>query len=158
MNCESVGCQWCQTLCDPARLLCPWDSLGENTGKDCHSLLQGVFPTQGSNPSPLHLLHCRRIFHPLSHGEAPGRLWEVTLSWKGMQYTGGVQSHPRRRASDPGCSTKQEEPFFNQNRLQFAQLGSECMHTSRTGVGLSEMTHDSSRLLRSKGILLKRGL
>ena len=27
----------------------------------CHFLLQGIFPTQGSNLHPLHLLHCRRI-------------------------------------------------------------------------------------------------
>ena len=33
----------------PARLLCPWDSPGKNTGVHCHALLQGIFPTQGSN-------------------------------------------------------------------------------------------------------------
>ena len=27
----------------PARLLCPWDSPGKNTGLDCHSLLQKMF-------------------------------------------------------------------------------------------------------------------
>ena len=32
-----------------ARLLCPWDSPGKNTGVGCHALLQGIFPTQGSN-------------------------------------------------------------------------------------------------------------
>ena len=37
----------------PARLLCPWDSPGRNTGVGCHSLLQGIFPIQGLNP---HLL------------------------------------------------------------------------------------------------------
>jgi len=31
---------------DPARLLCPWDFSGKNTGVDCHFLLQGIFPTQ----------------------------------------------------------------------------------------------------------------
>ena len=36
-----------------ARLLCPWDSLGKNTGVGCYFLLQGIFLTQGSN---LHLL------------------------------------------------------------------------------------------------------
>ena len=30
----------------------------------CHSLLQGIFPTQGSNPD---LLHCSQILHHLSH-------------------------------------------------------------------------------------------
>ena len=42
----------------PARLLCPWDSSGKNTGMGCHFLLQGILLTQGSN---LHLLHCRQI-------------------------------------------------------------------------------------------------
>ena len=37
----------------PAGLLCPRDSPGKNTGVGCHSLLQGIFPTQESNP---HLL------------------------------------------------------------------------------------------------------
>ena len=32
------------------RLLCPWNSPGKNTGLDSHSLLQGIFPTQGLNP------------------------------------------------------------------------------------------------------------
>ena len=32
------------------RLLCPWDSPGMNTGVDCSALLQGIFPTQASNP------------------------------------------------------------------------------------------------------------
>ena len=33
----------------PARLLCPWDSPGKNTGVGCHFLFQRIFPTQGSN-------------------------------------------------------------------------------------------------------------
>ena len=28
--------------------------LGKNIGVGCHALLQGIFPTQGSNPSLLH--------------------------------------------------------------------------------------------------------
>ena len=38
-----------------ARLLCPWDSPGKNPGVGCHCLLQGIFPTQGSNPHLLYL-------------------------------------------------------------------------------------------------------
>ena len=34
---------------EPTRLLCPWNSLGKNTGVGSHSLLQGIFPTQWSN-------------------------------------------------------------------------------------------------------------
>ena len=41
----------------PARLLCPWDFPGKNTGVSCHALLQGIFLAQGSNPYLLCLLH-----------------------------------------------------------------------------------------------------
>ena len=41
----------------PGRLLCLWDSPGKNTGVGCHFLLQGIFPTQGSNPRFLYLMH-----------------------------------------------------------------------------------------------------
>ena len=40
---------------------------GKNTGEGSHSLLQGIFPTQGSNPD---LLHCRQILYHLSHRES----------------------------------------------------------------------------------------
>ena len=43
--------------CSPPGFSAPWDSSGKNTGVDCHFLLQGIFPTQGSNLSLLHLLH-----------------------------------------------------------------------------------------------------
>ena len=60
--------QLCLTLCDPVdcslpRLLCPWDSLGNNTGLGCDTLLQGIFLTQGLNLHVLHLLHCRQILY-----------------------------------------------------------------------------------------------
>ena len=35
----------------PSRLLCPWNFAGKNTGADCHFLLQGVLPAQGSDAS-----------------------------------------------------------------------------------------------------------
>ena len=34
----------------PTRFVCPRNFSGKNTGVDCHFLLQGIFPTQGSNP------------------------------------------------------------------------------------------------------------
>ena len=48
----------------PIRLLCPWNSPGKSTGVGCHFLLQGIFPTQGSNPD---LPHCRQILYCLRH-------------------------------------------------------------------------------------------
>ena len=41
---------------------------GKNTEVGCHALLQGIFPTQGSN---LGLLHCRQILYHLSHQGSP---------------------------------------------------------------------------------------
>ena len=38
----------------PTRLLCPWESPGKSTGVGNHFLIQGIFPTQGSNPGPLY--------------------------------------------------------------------------------------------------------
>ena len=45
-----------------------WNSPGWNTGVGSHSLLQGIFPTQGSNPD---LHHCRLILYQLSHKGSP---------------------------------------------------------------------------------------
>ena len=44
------------------------NSLGQNTGVGSLSLLQGIFPIQGSNPG---LLHCRQILYKLSHKGSP---------------------------------------------------------------------------------------
>ena len=65
--------QSCPTPCDPmdTRLLCPWDFLGKSIGVVCHFLLQGIFPTQGSNPG---LSHCRQTLYRLSHEDLP-RPW-----------------------------------------------------------------------------------
>ena len=45
---------------------CPWDSPGKNTAVGCHALLQGVFPTQGSNPGLLSFLHWQASSLPLA--------------------------------------------------------------------------------------------
>ena len=46
----------------------PWNSPGQNTGVGSLSLLQGIFPNQGSNPS---LPHCRWILYQQSHKGGP---------------------------------------------------------------------------------------
>ena len=42
------------------QLLCPWNFPGKNTRVGCHFLLQGILPTQGSNPC---LFHCWEPTH-----------------------------------------------------------------------------------------------
>ena len=58
--------QSCPTLCDPWTLE-SMEFSGENTGAGSLSLLQGILPTQGSNPG---LRHCRRILYQMSHRDA----------------------------------------------------------------------------------------
>ena len=52
----------------PARLLCPWDSPGKNTGGGCHALLPG---DPWPNPRLLHLPHCKQALRPLGHLGSP---------------------------------------------------------------------------------------
>ena len=64
-------CVSCSVMSDSLRLCglySPWSSPGQDTGVGSLSLLQGIFPTQGSNPG---LLRCRRILYQLSHKGSP---------------------------------------------------------------------------------------
>ena len=57
------------------------NSPGQNTGVGSPSLLQGIFPTQGSNPG---LLHCRQILYQLSHKGSPR-----ILEWVAYPFSSG---------------------------------------------------------------------
>ena len=89
----SHGWKWkCQTLSGVWLFATPWTvarqtplSMGFSRQEywGCHSLLQGIFPTQGLN---LGLPHCRRILYHLSHRDLTGRLTNVVCmglwGWK----------------------------------------------------------------------------
>ena len=68
--------QSCLTFCEPLNCSlpassCPWDFPGTNTRVGCHSLLQGIFPNQGSNPGLLHPPQTIKVGSLLS--EPPGK-------------------------------------------------------------------------------------
>ena len=68
-----LASQSCLTLCDAMdHIACPAplsvEFSRQNTGVGSHSLLQGVFPSQGLN---LGLLLCRQILYHLSHQGSP---------------------------------------------------------------------------------------
>ena len=84
---ETKVAQSCPTLYDPL-LYSPWNSLGQTTGVGSLSLLQGVFPTQGSNPG---LPHCRRILCQLSHKGSPR-----ILEWVAYPFS-SISSWPRNQ-------------------------------------------------------------
>ena len=63
-----------------------WNSPGKNTGVGSLSLLQGIFPTQGSNPG---LRYYRWILYQLSHQGSPRM-----LEWVAFPFS-SVSSRPR---------------------------------------------------------------
>ena len=76
-----VAIQYCinSTLCNPMDCSppgssVPGDSPGKNIGVGCHAFLQGIFPTQESNPG---LPHCMPILYCLSHQQSP--LYELQV-------------------------------------------------------------------------------
>ena len=105
--------QSCRTLCDPMDHTVHGNPPGQNTGMGSLSLLQGIFPTQGSN---LGLPRCRQTLYQLSHKEFAcsardpwvGKIpWKKemathssTLAWKipWMEEPGRLQSMGSQRA------------------------------------------------------------
>ena len=73
-----------------------WNSPGQNTGVGSLSLLQGSFPTQGSNPG---LLHWGWILYQLSHKGSPR-----ILEWVAYPFSSG--SSPPRNQTGVSCSAR----------------------------------------------------
>ena len=89
-------------------LLYPWNSPGKNTGVGILFLLQGIFPTQGSN---LGLLDYRQILYCVNHeGSLQNvsgliQLTQVNVSWLPsslLHGTRGLQDHGRRERGNGG--------------------------------------------------------
>ena len=72
--------------CSPPGSYVHGNSPGKNTGMGCHVLLQGIFPTQRSNPG---FLHCRQILYQQCH-QGSSRI----LEWVAYSFSSG--------SSDPG--------------------------------------------------------
>ena len=92
--------QLCLTISDPmdCGLLgssVHGDSPGNNTGVGCYVILQGIFPTKGSNSG---LLHWKLILYHLSHQGGPR-----TLQWVAYPFSRG-SFQPRNRTSI-SCTT-----------------------------------------------------
>ena len=66
----------------------PWNCPGQNTGVGSLSLLQGIFPTQGSNPG---LLHCRQILYQMRYQGSPR-----ILEWVAYPFSNG-SSQPKNQ-------------------------------------------------------------
>ena len=65
---ESESCSGMSDSLLPHVLHSPWNSPGQNTGVGSLFFLQGILPSQGSNPG---IPHCRQILYQLSHKGSP---------------------------------------------------------------------------------------
>ena len=72
LKCERESCSAVSNSLWLQGLYSPWNSPGQNTEVGSLSLLQGIFPTQGSNPG---FPHCRDILYQLSHKGSPN--WSI---------------------------------------------------------------------------------
>ena len=120
----------------PTRLLCPWDSLGKNIGVGSHSLLQGIFLTQGLNPG---LSHCRQILYSLSH--------------QGLQNGGNGASHSWKTCctlwhlgSFPACLAQLWFSVLSKPTANKAWLSSFHLPTLVRSLPSSSLLHLSSKL------------
>ena len=98
------------------------DSPDKNTWAGCHALLQGIFPSQGSNPG---LPHCRQVLYHLSHQKAQE-------FWIGMPiFSSGGFSRPRNWTGVsciagrffPSLATRQAH---NSISVQFSSVSQLC--------------------------------
>ena len=86
--CVCLVAQSCLTLCNPMDFSLPGSSvcgncLSKNTRVGCHALLQGILPTQGSNPA---FLLCRWILYHLSHQNSPNPSLLEKQIWNLLPY------------------------------------------------------------------------
>ena len=149
------GCERHSVVSDssePHGLYNPWNSPGQNTGVGSLSLLQGIFPTQGSNPG---LLHYRRILYQLSHKGSPR-----ILEWVAYPFSSG-SSQPKNQTR-VSCiagifftnwaireAQRWVELFYNDSICLLAFLGSParsgaCAHQAGLPTALRE--GDETRL------------
>ena len=81
MTLESESRSAMSNSLQPRGLYHPWNSPGQNTGVGSLSFLQGIFPTQGSNPD---LPHCSQILYQVSH-KGSSRI----LEWVAYPFSSG---------------------------------------------------------------------
>ena len=91
--------QSCPTLCNPWTVAhrASWNFSGKNTGVGLLFLLQGIFPTQGSNPCLLHPVHWQLSSMPLAPPGNRRKEGKIYILWNACHYScswGVAQSQP----------------------------------------------------------------
>ena len=158
----------------PTRLLCSWNSPSKNAGVGCHSLLKGIFPTQGSNPGSSalqarflhHLSHHLQKRHPTltrqfqnylllycsqSHEKEkiPAGLWTISTPTSRTLYF--LVFMPKLVLSlSPSTGCQQWKPLY-------LTLGLECVHGPQAQ-GLEERQNNTRTLLFQRPLRVGWGL
>ena len=90
----------------PHGLYSPWNSPGQNTGVGSLSLLQGIFPTQGSSPG---LPHCRWILYQLRPREA-----QRTVEYSGVRFQREsiLTSSPSQKVAELRFKSRNPNSYF----------------------------------------------
>ena len=135
---ESESCSVVSNSLWPHGLYSPWNSPGQNTGVSSLSFLQGISPTQGSNPG---LLHCRWILFQLRH-QGSSRILERAAypfssgssqprNWTRVSYTaGGFFTSWATREAQKGCAAS---PSRNQTPVSHVTGGDTHHYTNEDG-------------------------
>ena len=122
----------------PHGLYSPWNSPGQNTGMGSLSLLQRIFPIQGSNPG---LPHCRQILYQLSHKGSP-RIPE----WVAYPFSSG-SSRPRNQT---GVSCTAGRFFTNWAMREVLKAGYESVKGSPSHLYQMLITRNNFRPLSAQ--------
>ena len=156
---QSLSCVWLFTTPGTiaSRLLCPWDFSDKNTGVGYHSLLQRIFPTQGSN---LGLMHCRQILYHLSQQGILKHLFIcdcVIMLWRekrhiSMPFPVGRPLFSKQQDVGGDCWP---ESWPTQNPEPGRQPDSEGQRAGKLRHGTRETTLTSPKYRGRKGTLKK---
>ena len=137
----------------PHGLHSPWNSPGQNPGVGSLSLLQGIFPTQGSNPG---LPHCRRILYLLSHKRICSFIQQIFREH--LPPSLGDLPHPEIELQSPALQADyllSEPPGKPREHLLCAGCASNA-HCRRYTIAVTK--RDTKMIKSQSPLLLRRSL
>ena len=121
-----------------ARPRCPWDFPGKQTGVGCYALPQGIFLTQRSNPSLLHLLHWQGGSLPLvPPGKPPSMNTQRLL--RTILHIAGHLAAPFGPLNSSNVPSRETSP-------QFTKFHHGLMHCLSKATPLSHMASQSQNV------------
>ena len=123
-RCYRLAARQCPTFCSPMDCIALQAPRSlrfpcKNTGVGCHFLLQGIFPTPGSNPG---LLHCSGLFTIWDTREAKQKRTSITkvavVKFQALHKTPGCQDLVKLKSQEtPEKADLQDKSLWNWERV-----------------------------------------